>query len=112
MPAGKKYGGRVAGTPNKVTQDAKRAIASFVDGNADRLVGWLDQIAEKDPEAAFKCFMSVVEYHIPKLNRTESNITHAGQIDYKQLPPLEAGAIAQIEGNINEQYGALPSQLH
>jgi hypothetical protein len=59
--------------PNKATAQAREAIASFVDGNADRLSGWLDQIAEQDgPKDAFNCFMSVVEYHIPKLARTES----------------------------------------
>jgi hypothetical protein len=43
-----------------------------VDGNADRLQGWLDEIhAEKGAQAAFDCFTSLVEYHVPKLARTE-----------------------------------------
>lgn len=57
--------------PNKATGKAREAIAQFVDANADRLVGWLDAIAEDDPRDAFNCFMSVVEYHIPKLARSE-----------------------------------------
>jgi len=64
-------GGRPKGCPNKATSNAREAIARFVDANAERLVGWLDQIAEKDPDAAFKAYMSVVEYHIPKLARSE-----------------------------------------
>ena len=68
----KKTGGRKAGTPNKATQAAREAIARFVDGNADRLQDWLEEIATNDgPQAAFKCFMDVVEYHVPKLARTE-----------------------------------------
>lgn len=63
--------GRPKGVPNKATMAAREAIAAFVEGNVDRLYGWLDQIAEKNPEAAFKCFMDVVEYHVPKLARTE-----------------------------------------
>lgn len=63
--------GRKKGTPHKVTAQARIAIAQFVDGNATRLVGWLDLIAAKDPKQAFDCFMSVVEYHIPKLARSE-----------------------------------------
>ena len=55
----------------------------FVDNNAPRLQGWLDQIAngKKDedgewivlpnPEKAFQLFQSVVEYHVPKLARSE-----------------------------------------
>lgn len=62
-------GGRPKGVPNKSTTAAREAIARFVDGNADRLQEWLDKIAVKDPEAAFKLFNSVIEYHVPKLNR-------------------------------------------
>ena len=91
MAEGKKTGGRVAGTPNKATNQARQAIASFVDGNSHRLTEWLDQVAngvkvieqtddgevlEKyvvppNPAKAFDMFQSVVEYHIPKLARTE-----------------------------------------
>lgn len=90
MAEGKKTGGRVAGTPNKATADARQAIASFVDGNAHRLTEWLDQVAngvkviemdgeqeiEKyvvppNPAKAFDMFQSVVEYHVPKLARME-----------------------------------------
>lgn len=74
---GKREGaGRPKGVANKATQNAREAIAGFVDGNADRLVGWLDQVAEEDPKEAFKCFMSVVEYHIPKLARVDNTNTH------------------------------------
>lgn len=78
-----KTGGRCQGTPNKVTTQAREAIASFVDGNAHRLTTWLDAVAEgdedhgrrPDPAKAFELFQSVVEYHIPKLARTE----HTGE---------------------------------
>ena len=63
--------GRPKGVPNKRTILAREAIADFVDGNAERLAGWLDKVAEDKPEEAFKLFMSVVEYHIPKLQRTD-----------------------------------------
>ena len=89
---GKKTGGRVAGTPNKATNEARQAIASFVDGNAHRLTEWLDKVADgvkvievdansgepieryvvpPNPAKAFDLFQSVVEYHIPKLARME-----------------------------------------
>jgi hypothetical protein len=71
--------GRPSGTPNKATTQAREAIALFVDGNAHRLAEWLDQVAHGIPDAdvkpnpakAFELFQSVVEYHIPKLARTE-----------------------------------------
>jgi hypothetical protein len=91
MAEGKKTGGRVAGTPNKATNAARQAIASFVDGNAHRLTEWLDQVAQgvkvmemsedgepvekyivpPNPAKAFDMFQSVVEYHVPKLARME-----------------------------------------
>ena len=69
---GKPGPGRPKGLPNKATAAAREAIARFVDGNADRLQGWLDEIhAEKGAEAAFGCFTSLLEYHVPKLARNE-----------------------------------------
>ena len=91
----KKTGGRVAGTPNKATSMAKEAIARFVDGNASKKQEWLQSVAygiqatDKDgnpkystdgnpvyvvppnPEKAFGMLQSVMEYHLPKLARTE-----------------------------------------
>lgn len=64
--------GRAKGTPNKATANAREAIARFVDGNADRLNGWLDEIYAQDgAKAAFVCFADLIEYHVPKLARTE-----------------------------------------
>jgi hypothetical protein len=65
-------GGSRKGCPNKSTANAREAIARFVDGNADRLQEWLDEIANKDgPKAAFTCFTDLLEYHVPKLARHE-----------------------------------------
>jgi hypothetical protein len=91
MATANKGAGRPAGSPNKATSEARQAIASFVDGNAYRLTEWLDAVANgvkvlepvedgdpieryivpPNPAKAFDMFQSVVEYHIPKLARTE-----------------------------------------
>jgi hypothetical protein len=63
--------GRAKGIPNKATTKAREAIALFVDENSQKLQVWLDQVAADSPAEAFKLFQSVVEYHIPKLARTE-----------------------------------------
>ena len=72
--------GRPLGIPNKATADARKAIAAFVDNNAHRLTGWLDRVAEENPSKAFELFQSVVEYHIPKLARTESFVEQTTEI--------------------------------
>jgi len=85
----KKAGGRVAGVPNKVTQEAREAIAMFVDNNAHRLEYWLTSVAQGDPKhdikpnpaKAFEMFQSVIEYHVPKLARTELTGADQGAIE-------------------------------
>lgn len=65
-------GGSRKGVPNKSTSAAREAIARFIDGNVERLNGWLDEIYAKDgPKAAFNCFSDLMEYHVPKLARHE-----------------------------------------
>lgn len=87
--------GRKAGAVNKSTSLAREAIAKFVDGNAPAMQGWLESVAngiqakDKDgnpkfstegnpvyivppnPEKAFGMLQSVMEYHLPKLARSE-----------------------------------------
>jgi len=85
----KKTGGRTGGTPNKVTQEAREAIALFVNDNAHRLTDWLDTVANGDPShdikpnpaKAFELFQSVVEYHVPKLARTEVTGADQGPVE-------------------------------
>lgn len=72
--------GRPKGVPNKATAQAREAIAAFVEGNVERLNGWLEAIAAENPKDAFNCFMSVIEYHIPKLQRSEHTGENGGPI--------------------------------
>lgn len=87
--------------PNKATQEGREAIGRFVDGNAGRLQGWLDLIADgipkldknaqiipgeweikPDPQQAFDCVMAVCEYHIPKLARSEIKQENSGHMTF------------------------------
>lgn len=75
--------GRTKGVPNKATAKAREAIAMLADGNADRLQGWLDDIAadeKQGPAVAFKLFMDVLEYHVPKLARIEHTGKNGGPV--------------------------------
>lgn len=73
--------GRPKGVPNKATASAREAIGRFVDSNATRMQAWLDEVANESPEKAFNMLRDVIEYHVPKLGRTD--ITSGG----KPLPP-------------------------
>ena len=80
QPKGVKYGGRAKGTPNKRTVVAREAIARLVDGNAERMQEWLDQIAEEHgAKAAWDCLVDVLEFHVPKLGRTEHALSPAAK---------------------------------
>ena len=98
-----KTGGRAPGTPNKATAEARSAIAAFVDGNADRLQDWLDKVADgvqddagnwvvtPNPEKAFSLFQSVIEYHVPKLARTEMTGADGGPMQVQSIPLVVNG---------------------
>jgi len=75
--------GRPKGCVNKATSNAREAIARFVDGNCDRLNGWLDEIYQQDgPKAAFQCVTDLIEYHVPKLARTEHTGPEGGPVQH------------------------------
>ena len=76
--------GRPIGVANKLTQDVRVALATFAEENVDRLQAWLDQVAEKDPGKAADLYLRVIEYHIPRLARTElSGADAKGAIDLR-----------------------------
>ena len=74
-----RYGGRQAGVPNKATAKCRETIALIADDMADQFKEWLLRTAEGDPEAQLKpdpkgaadLYLKAIEYHIPKLARTE-----------------------------------------
>jgi hypothetical protein len=69
--------GRPKGSPNKSTTAVREAIAVFAEGNAHKLQEWLDDVAmgtggnRPDPAKAADLYLRAIEYHIPKLARTE-----------------------------------------
>lgn len=77
---GAKTGGRQKGTPNRATADVRAMIARVAEGKAADFERWLDETAKgggdrkPDPAKAAELYLKAIEYHIPKLARTE----HAG----------------------------------
>jgi hypothetical protein len=65
-------GGSRQGIPNKATQDVRAAIALIAQRNVERFEGWINQVAEQDPAKAADLYLKAIEYHIPKLARTEN----------------------------------------
>ena len=78
--------GRPKGSPNKATAAVREAIAVFAEGNAHKLQEWLDDIAmgvggnKPDPAKAADLYLRAIEYHIPKLARTEMTGVDGGPV--------------------------------
>lgn len=98
-------GGSRKGIPNRATQASREAIATFIEGNVERLQEWLDQVASgvrdddgnwlvaPDPARAFALFQSVIEFHVPKLQRAE--MAMSGEVTVKTF---NVRRIAAVEG--------------
>ena len=78
--------GRPKGSPNKATAAVREAIAVFAEGNAHKLQEWLDDVANgvggnrPDPAKAADLYLRAIEYHIPKLARTEMTGPDGGPV--------------------------------
>jgi hypothetical protein len=71
---GKPGPGRPKGKPNKATAAVREAIARFAENNVGQLQSWLEKTAEKNPDKAADLFLRALEYHLPKLARTETTV--------------------------------------
>jgi hypothetical protein len=75
--------GRPAGSPNKATSAVREAIARMADENAENFLMWLNEVAAKNPEKACDIYLKAIEYHIPKLARTEVTGAENGPLTIK-----------------------------
>lgn len=66
--------GRPKGTPNKDTQQIKDAYLALIQGNLDQIQGWLDRVAERNPEKAFDMLMKLSPFVVPKKQEMDLNI--------------------------------------
>ncbi len=73
--------GRKPGQPNKVTQSAREGIAQLVEANIPKMSAWMTKIeAEHGPLVAMKVVQDMLEYHVPKLQRTEVTGSDGGPL--------------------------------
>jgi len=69
--------GRPKGVPNKATTTFRETVTKLLEGNAENVALWLDQVAtgshgkEPAPEKALDLLAKLAEYAAPKLSRTE-----------------------------------------
>jgi hypothetical protein len=65
-------GGRPKGSTNLAKRNAREAIKLLVEKNVPKVQKWLDSIEkEQGAQAAYRCFIDLVEYAVPKMSRNE-----------------------------------------
>ena len=64
-------GGSRQGVPNRATADVRQAIALIAQRNVGNFETWLGEVALEDPGKAADLYLKAIEYHIPKLARSE-----------------------------------------
>lgn len=54
-----------------MTSDVRVMIKLVAERMAPQLQGWMTRVAKKHPERALDIYLRMIEYHIPKLVRSE-----------------------------------------
>lgn len=72
------------GSPNKVTKSVREAIAIFAEANVEKMSEWLDAIDE--PAKKMDLYLRALEYHVPKLARSEVTGKDGGAIQIVVSP--------------------------
>lgn len=94
MAKGTKTGGRQPGSANKTTKDVRQAVALLAENNVSKLEQWLEDTAtgdiangvKPDPGKAAMLLLQALEYHIPKLARTEVTGKDGGPVVIAATP--------------------------
>ncbi len=101
MAKGVKTGGRAPGSVNKTTADVRKAVALLAENNVSKLERWLEETAagdpgnnvKPDPGKAAALLLQALEYHIPKLARTEHTGDGGGAVKFEVAAPWLKQAI-------------------
>jgi len=74
-----KVGGRVKGTPNKVTATLKERWADFVEQNFEGVQGWFDQAIKANPVEGLKLYLAFSERIMGKVSTSNVDLTSNGK---------------------------------
>lgn len=122
---------------SRSTSYARRAIAEFVEDNADNLSNWLHSVAhgipktgkdgellrdpqgsiiyvsKPDPAAAIAALGNLMEYHLPRLSRAEvSAVVAHEQVDVASMTSAEINRrIMQAMGVNLDQFNVVEGEL-
>lgn len=87
--------GRKPGVPNKATRDVRDAIAEFARANVEHMSEWLEAIP--DPARRMDLYLRAIEYHIPKVARTEITGVDGGPLTVSTEVNLKGLTDSELE---------------
>lgn len=85
--------GRKSGTPNRVTSDLRQRILGLLDKNFDSLEA---DIKDLEPRERVNAWTKLLEYVVPKLQRTET-VIDLSQLSDSEIEILFEKAMAKNE---------------
>lgn len=94
-----KTGGRVAGTPNRVTQEFRETVTRLLEDNAENVAEWLARVAADDPDKALQRLAQLAEYAAPKLSRSEVKAEVDIPVSRIQIEVVRAGTDGQANSD-------------
>lgn len=103
-------GGSRKGSPNKTTAKCREVIAMIADGMAPEFEAWLRRTAEGDPDSGLKpdpkgaadLYLKAIEYHVPKLARTELTGDPDSPLEVRGMDERQLDArIAELMAKLN-----------
>ena len=75
---GKKYGGRKAGTPNKMTKELRSELKNILSGEIEKLPAHFEKLPEKD---RIELLIKFLPYTLPKVDAEKYTIGEGGLTD-------------------------------
>lgn len=71
--------GRPPGSQDVVTKEIKERFKDFVDGNFDKVQGWLDRVAADDPDKALSLYLQFSERILGRVTTSSIDLTSNGK---------------------------------
>ena len=81
MAKGKKTGGRVKGTPNRVDNEIRENFATFLFYASPKIQELWETLLHENPKEALNVIKDYAEFVLPKLARTEQDVNHSGEVN-------------------------------
>lgn len=79
-----KTGGRTAGTPNRVTKQAKELLSGFIGDEAEHFKEAMAEIFRDDKPLYAALYIKMLPYVLPKLNSVDVTSNNATKLSFEE----------------------------